>query len=165
MKETISTIDLTIILIYLGGILFVGIYFGLRGRRKHSSEGFFLAGRSLNWLMIGAALFAANISTIHMVGLVAQGFKDGLVWGNFEWMATFLLIVLGLIFAPFYFRTKISTLPEYLERRYGPYTRSFLAFIALMSALFGHIGVSLYAGAIVFENFFGIDLITSILVI
>jgi SSS family solute:Na+ symporter len=165
MTAKISTIDLAIILIYLGGILFVGIFFGLRGRKKDSSEGFFLAGRSLNWLMIGAALFAANISTIHMVGLVAQGFKDGLVWGNFEWMATFLLIILGLIFAPFYFRTKISTLPEYLERRYGPYARSFLAFIALMSALFGHIGVSLYAGAIVFENFFGIDLITSILVI
>jgi SSS family solute:Na+ symporter len=165
MNEMISTIDLIIILIYLGGILFVGIYFGLKGRKKSSSEGFFLAGRSLNWLMIGAALFAANISTIHMVGLVAQGYKDGLVWGNFEWMATFLLIMLGLIFEPFYFKSRISTLPEYLERRYGPHTRTFLAFIALMSALFGHIGVSLYAGAIVFENFFGIDLMTSILVI
>jgi SSS family solute:Na+ symporter len=161
----ISTIDLIIILVYLGGIMFIGIYQGLKGRKRKSSEGFFLAGRSLNWLMIGAALFAANISTIHMVGLVAQGYKDGLVWGNFEWMAAFLLIILGLIFAPFYFKTKISTLPEYLERRYGPYTRSFLAFIALMSALFGHIGVSLYAGAIVFENFFGINMMTSILVI
>ncbi len=145
--------------------MFIGIYQGLKSRKGKSSEGFFLAGRSLNWLMIGAALFAANISTIHMVGLVAQGYKDGLVWGNFEWMAAFLLIILGLIFAPFYFKTKISTLPEYLERRYGPYTRSFLAFIALMSALFGHIGVSLYAGAVVFENFFGIDMMTSILVI
>lgn len=165
MKGSLSAIDLLIILVYLGGILIIGIIFGLRGKRKNTSEGFFLAGRSLNWLMIGAALFAANISTIHMVGLVAQGFKDGLVWGNFEWMATFLLIILGLIFAPFYFRSKISTLPEFLERRYGPYTRSFLAFIALMSAMFGHIGVSLYAGAIVFENFLGIDLITSIVVI
>jgi len=165
MNGTIATTDLIIILVYMSGIIFIGIYFGLNGRKQKSSEGFFLAGRSLNWLLIGAALFAANISTIHMVGLVAQGYKDGLVWGNFEWMATFLLITLGLIFAPFYFKTKISTLPEYLERRYGPYTRSFLAFIALMSALFGHIGVSLYAGAVVFENFFGIDLITSILVI
>ena len=134
MKSNISTIDLIIILVYLGGILFIGIYQGLNSRKRRDSEGFFLAGRSLNWLMIGAALFAANISTIHMVGLVAQGYKDGLVWGNFEWMATFLLIMLGLIFAPFYFKTKISTLPEYLEKRYGPYTRSFLAFIALMSA-------------------------------
>ena len=161
----ISTIDLVIIITYLAGILVIGIYQGLKNRKKKSSEGFFLAGRSLNWLMIGAALFAANISTIHMVGLVAQGYKDGLVWGNFEWMATFLLITLGLIFAPFYFKTRISTLPEYLERRYGPYTRSFLAFIALMSALFGHIGVSIYAGAVVFENFFGIGMMTSILVI
>ena len=161
----ISTLDLVIIVTYLAGILVIGIYQGLKNRKKKSSEGFFLAGRSLNWLMIGAALFAANISTIHMVGLVAQGYKDGLVWGNFEWMAAFLLITLGLIFAPFYFKTQISTLPEYLERRYGPYTRSFLAFIALMSALFGHIGVSIYAGAVVFENFFGIGMMTSILVI
>ena len=82
MKDSISTIDLSIIILYLGGILIIGIYFGLNGRRKSSSEGFFLAGRSLNWLMIGAALFAANISTIHMVGLVAQGYKDGLEIGR-----------------------------------------------------------------------------------
>jgi solute:Na+ symporter, SSS family len=164
MELKLSLTDNLIILFYLLAILIIGIIAGLKKRNK-GSEGFFLAGRSLNWLMIGAALFAANISTIHMVGLVAQGFKDGLVWGNFEWMATFLLIILGLIFAPFYFKSKISTLPEFLERRYGSYTRSFLAFIALMSALFGHIGVSLYAGAVVFENFFGIDVITSIVVI
>ena len=102
MKEvTISTVDLIIILAYLVGILLIGIL-SVR-KRKMSSSSFFLAGRSLNWGMIGAALFAANISTIHLVGLAANGFKDGLVWGNFEWMAGFLLIILGLFFAPFYF--------------------------------------------------------------
>ncbi len=59
----------------------------------------------------------SNISTIHMVGLAAKGFKDGIVWGDFEWMATFLLITLALFFDPFYFRNKISTLPEFLEKR------------------------------------------------
>jgi len=161
----ISAIDLAIIILYLLIIMSVGVYISFRRKNKDSNEGFFLAGRSLNWMLVGASLFAANISTIHMVGLAAQGYKDGLVWGNFEWMAAFLLIILGLIFAPFYFRSKISTLPEFLEKRYSPAARSFLAFMAILSALFLHIGISLYAGAVVFENFFGIDMWTSILVI
>lgn len=164
MKEfNIPTLDLIIILAYLCIIILIGI---ISARRKNiTSEGFFLAGRSLNWGMIGAALFAANISTIHMVGLAANGFKDGIVWGNFEWMATFLLIILALFFAPFYFKNKISTLPEFLEKRYGPKTRSFFAFIVIITALFSHIGISLYAGAVVLKTFFGIDIMVSILVI
>jgi SSS family solute:Na+ symporter len=160
---SISTLDLIIILAYLVGIIMIGI---ISARRKIStSEGFFLAGRSLNWGMIGAALFAANISTIHMVGLAANGFKDGIVWGNFEWMATFLLIILSLFFAPFYFKNRISTLPEFLEKRFGPKSRSFFAFIVVITALFSHIGISLYAGAVVLKTFFGIDIMVSILVI
>ncbi|KPL16886.1 MAG: sodium:glucose symporter [Bacteroides sp. SM23_62] len=164
MKDiSIPAFDLVIILAYLLIIIIIGI---LSAQRKRiSSEGFFLAGRSLNWAMIGAALFAANISTIHMVGLAANGFKDGIVWGNFEWMATFLLIILALFFAPFYFKNKVSTLPQFLEKRYGPNARSFFAFIVIITALFSHIGVSLYAGAVVLKTFFGIDIMVSILVI
>ncbi len=115
--------------------------------------------------MVGAALFASNISTIHLVGLTASGYNEGLVWGNFEWMAVITLLLLSLVFAPFYFKSRISTLPEYLERRYSPACRSFLAFMAIMAALFIHIGMSLYAGAAVFERFFGINVVTSIVVI
>ena len=159
----IPVLDLVIIFVYLLIIIAIGI---ISARRKRlSSEGFFLAGRSLNWAMIGAALFAANISTIHMVGLAANGFKDGIIWGNFEWMATFLLMILALFFAPFYFRNRISTLPEFLEKRYGPRSRSFFAFIVIITALFSHIGISLYAGAVVLKTFFGIDIMVSIIVI
>jgi len=166
MKEvTISTVDLIIILAYLVGILLIGILSVRKRKKKMSSSGFFLAGRSLNWGMIGAALFAANISTIHLVGLAANGFKDGLVWGNFEWMAAFLLIILGLFFAPFYFKNKIQTLPEFLEKRFGPRSRSFFAVIVIITAMLSHIGISLYAGAVVFKTFFGIDIMVSILII
>lgn len=158
-----STIDLIIILLYLVGILVLGIM--STGKTKMTSDNYFLAGRSLNWVIIGAALFASNISTIHLVGLAASGFEDGLVWGNFEWMASVVLIFLGLIFAPFYFKSQISTLPEFLERRYSSPSRSFLAFMAILGALFVHIGMSLYAGAIVFKSFFGIDVYVSIIII
>ena len=80
-------------------------------------------------------------------------------------MATFTLILLGIVFAPFYFKNRISTLPEFLEKRYRPGSRTFLAFMAIIGALFIHIGMSLYAGAAVFEQFFGIDVITSIMII
>lgn len=163
MNNTINLIDSSIIIVYLIGILVIGI---LSVRlKKMTSEGYFLAGRGLNWILVGAALFASNISTIHLVGLAASGYNEGLVWGNFEWLASISLIMLGLIFAPFYFKSKISTLPEFLEKRYDSRSRSVMAFIAIIGALFVHIGMSLYAGAVVFETFFGINVITSILVI
>ena len=159
----IPAADLAIIVAYMIGILAVGVL-SVR-RQKMTGEVYFLAGRSLGWVMIGAALFASNISTIHLVGLAASGYNEGLVWGNFEWMAAFTLVVLSLFFAPFYFRNRIETLPEYLERRFNAAARSFLAFMAILGALFIHIGMSLYAGATVFEQFFGIDVLTSILII
>lgn len=163
MDLNINTIDLIIIVVYLVGILLVGI---LSVRlKKMTSEGYFLAGRGLGWVMVGAALFASNISTIHLVGLAASGYNEGLVWGNFEWLASITLILLGLVFAPFYFKSKISTLPEFLEKRYGSTARTIMAVIAIIGALFVHIGLSLYAGAVVFHAFFGFSVITSILVI
>jgi solute:Na+ symporter, SSS family len=160
---SISTIDTLVVIVYLLGIMTVGI---LAGYRKHtSSDQFFLAGRSLRWPIIGTGLFCANISTIHLVGLASSGYKDGLVIGNFEWMASFCLILLGIVFAPFYFRNRISTLPEYVQKRYGAGIRTFLAGIFVMSALLVHIGISLYAGAKVLEAFFGIPYLASIIVI
>src|SRR6185312_11379267 len=143
----IGTIDLIIILIYIVGILVIGLY-SVR-KSKMTSTNYFLAGRSLKWIVVGAALFASNISTIHVVGLAASGYNEGFVWGNFEWMAVFTLILLALVFAPFYFKTKIATLPQFLEERYGPSSRMFVAFMGIIAALFIHLGLTLYAGAVV----------------
>ena len=160
-KMAISKPDLAIIIVYLVGIMAIGLWAGYR--KRTSSTQFFLAGRALPWVIIGPALFCANISTIHLVGLAADGYRVGLAVGNFEWMASFCLIVLGLAFAPFYFRSRLSTLPEYLEKRYCPTARTILAFIFIMSALLVHIGISLYAGAKVLEEFFGLNMYVSII--
>lgn len=160
---TMPILDMVVIAIYIATVLALGL---LSVRKVQlSSQQYFLAGKSLPWYMVGAALFSANISTIHLVGLAASGYNEGLVWGNFEWMATFCLIILALIFAPFYFRTKISTLPEFLEKRYSRGARIIVAIMAIVAALFIHIGMSIYAGAIVFKTFFGINVIISILII
>lgn len=159
----IAPLDLVIIIAYLIGITGIGIYVGYR--KKTTSDEYFLAGKSLGWFSIGSALFASNISTIHLVGLAAAGASLGIVMGNFEWMASFCLIALALFFAPFYFRSGIQTLPQFLERRYSPTARTFLAAIAIFGALLIHIGISLYAGAKLFEAFLGIPVMTSILII
>lgn len=156
-------LDMVVIVVYIATVLAMGL---LSVRKvKLSSQQYFLAGKSLPWFMVGAALFSANISTIHLVGLAASGYNEGLVWGNFEWMATFCLIILALVFAPFYFKTRISTLPEFLEKRYSRGARMIVAIMAIVAALFIHIGMSIYAGAIVFKTFFGINVIISILII
>ena len=159
----ISSFDLLVIAVYFAVILSVGLL-SVRGMRM-TGDTYFLAGRSLKWPVVGAALFASNISTIHLVGLAEGGFKHGMVIGNFEWMATFTLIGLALVFAPFYFQSRIATLPEFLERRYHPMARTIMAFMAIMSALLIHVGISLYAGAQVFQQFFDIDPMWSIAII
>jgi solute:Na+ symporter, SSS family len=159
----ISTLDIIVITAYLLGITAFGIWVGYR--KNASSQQYFLANKSLGWFTVGAAVFTSNISTIHLVGLAAGGAKDGLVIGNFEWMACFTLILLALLFAPFYVNTKVATLPEFMERRYSPQARTFLAVIGLFGALFVHIGISLFAAAKVFESFLGVPMIWTIIVL
>lgn len=161
--QQIATIDIIIIAVYLIGITLFGIWVGYK--KGTSSEQYFLANKSLGWFTVGAAVFTSNISTIHLVGLAAGGAKDGLVIGNFEWMACFTLMLLALLFAPFYVNSKVATLPEFMERRYSPDARTFLAIIGLFGALFVHIGISLFAAAKVFESFMGIPMIYTIIVL
>jgi solute:Na+ symporter, SSS family len=161
--QQIATIDIVIIAVYLIGITLFGIWVGYQ--KSTSSEQYFLANKSLGWFTVGAAVFTSNISTIHLVGLAAGGAKDGLVIGNFEWMACFTLMLLALLFAPFYINSKVATLPEFMERRYSPDARTFLAVIGLFGALFVHIGISLFAAAKVFESFMGVPMIYTIIVL
>ncbi len=165
LKLAISWPDLAVIFIYLIGIVGLGLWaWERRKRRGASSAAYFLAESSLRWPVIGLALFSANISTTHLVSLAQEGYVNGLAYGNFEWMAAFLLIVLSLFFAPFYIRSRVATLPDFLEKRYGPACRHWLAGLSIVSAVFIHIGFSLYTGAVVLKGLFGIDIDLSIAV-
>ena len=160
----IGIVDLSIIIIYLVGIVALGCWAGLR-RKSVEGQAYFLAGKSLTWPIIGLALFATNISTIHLVSLAQCGYTSGLLYGNFEWMAAFTLICLSLFFAPFYIRAKVATLPDFLEKRYGRPCRDWLALLSILSAIIIHIGFSLYTGALVMHGLFGIEMYTSIIVV
>ncbi|NIG54486.1 sodium/solute symporter [Chitinophaga sp. Cy-1792] len=164
----ISGTDITISIIYILLIVTIGLW---AGKRKSgpttgsASNSYFLAGRNLRWPMIGLALFATNISCLHLVSLAQSGFDTGLLNGNFEWMAAFTLILLAVFFIPFYIRSGITTLPDFLEKRYNKACRDWLAFVSIISAMVIHIGFSFLAGGIVLETLFGIHMYVSVIVI
>jgi SSS family solute:Na+ symporter len=166
MTLEIGTIDLIVVAAYLLFIVSLGVWVGLRRRRQDSgSQSYFLAGGTLSWPIIGLALFSTNISTIHLVSFAQEGYVNGLAYGNFEWMAPFTLIIMSLFFAPFYIRSKVATLPDFLEMRYSRPCRDWLAVLSIVAAIFIHIGFSLYTGAVVLRGMFGIDLHLSIVVV
>ena len=115
--------------------------------------------------MIGLALFATNISCVHLVSLAQSGYDSGLLNGNFEWMAAFTLVLLGLFFAPFYIRSQVATLPDFLEKRYCRACRDWLAVLSIVSAVTIHIGFSFLTGGIVLSELFNIDMYTGIVVV
>jgi SSS family solute:Na+ symporter len=160
----IESLDLIVIVFYLVAIVVIGSWAGLRRRRGTEGKNYFLAGGSLTWPLIGLALFSTNISTIHLVSQAQEGYINGLAYGNFEWMAAFTLIALSLFFAPFYLRSRVPTLPVFLEQRYSRASRDWLAVLSIVSAIFIHIGFTLYTGAVVLEGLFGIPIMTSIIV-
>ncbi len=164
----IKTPDLVISILYIAFIVSIGLWTGLRKRKTmaaSASDEYFLAGKSLRWPVIGLALFATNISCIHLVSLAQSGFDTGLLNGNFEWMAAFTLILLALFFVPFYLRSKVPTLPVFLEKRYNTACRDWLTVISIVSAVIIHIAFSLLAGGIVLETLLGINMYASVTVI
>lgn len=158
-----TSIDWAIIVVYLLGIVGLGMAAGFIRRRGGEGSHYFLAGNTLTWPIIGLAMFAANISTVHLVSLAEAAYKYGLVFGNFEWMAGFTLVLLSLFFAPLYLRSRVPTLPDYLERRFNRRCRDYLALVSLFSAIVIHIGVALYTAAWVLRGILGIDAETTIL--
>jgi len=159
MNTSVNLIDWIIIIAYLLAVVGLGVAAGfLRRKGERGGEGghYFLAGNTLGWPIIGLAMFAANISTVHLVSLAEAAYKYGLVFGNFEWMAGSTLIMLSLFFAPLYLRSKVATLPDFLERRFNRACRDVLSVVSLFSAIVIHMGVALYTAAWVLRGILGL---------
>jgi SSS family solute:Na+ symporter len=156
MTTGMTSLDWGIIALYMIGVVSIGVAAGFCRSRSTEGGHYFLAGNSLSWPVIGLAMFAANISTVHLVSLAQSAYTSGLLYGNYEWMAGFTLILLSLFFAPLYLRSRVTTLPDYLERRYNRNCRDALSFVSLLSAIVIHIGVALFTAAAVLCFIFGI---------
>jgi solute:Na+ symporter, SSS family len=160
--RTLQPVDIAIIAVYFLIVFAIGFYFA---RRERTSEAYFLAGRDVGWFAIGASLFVSNISTEHFIGLAGSGATSGLAVGHFEWLACLILLVLGWVFVPFYLRSNVFTMPEFLERRFNRQCSFYLATISILAYIFTKISVHLYAAAIVLERVVGWDPMTAAVIL
>ena len=155
----IAALDIVVIGLYFAALL--GISWWAALREKKMSSDYFLASRDIGWLAIGASLFASNIGSEHLVGLAGTGASSGLAVGHFEWLACLILLLLGWLFVPFYLKSGVYTMPEFLERRYNPAARWYLTTVSIVAYILTKISVTLYAGAIVVREVTGFGMWTS----
>ncbi len=160
--KTLTTLDLGIIGAYFAVIFAIGLHFA---RRERTSTDYFLASRNIGWFAIGASLFVSNISTEHFIGLAGSGATTGLAVGHFEWLACLILLILGWVFVPFYLRSNVFTMPEFLERRFSRQCAVYLAVISILAYIFTKISVHLYAAAVVLERVVGWSPLTAAIIL
>lgn len=156
----LGPIDWIIVLLYF--VIVAGVSFWAMNQKKDSAEDYFLAGRHLGWFIVGASIFASNIGSEHLVGLAGSGATDGVALAHYE-LHAWCLLVLGWVMVPFYMRSQVYTMPEFLERRFSPQARTFLSIISLVAYVLTKIAVGIFAGGIVFSvllpdvHFLGLD--------
>ncbi|MEL6123044.1 MAG: sodium/solute symporter, partial [Bacteroidota bacterium] len=143
----LATIDWVFIFLYF--VLILGIAWWVMRQKNDTSDEYFLAGRNLGWFVVGASIFASNIGSEHIVGLAGSGATDGVALAHYE-LHAWCLLVLGWVLAPFYMRSKIYTMPEFLERRFSPTARWVLSIISLVAYVLTKVAVGIFAGGIVF---------------
>ena len=157
-----AVIDIAIIVLYFIIILGIGFYFS---RQKNSTDEYFLANRNIGWFVIGSALFASNIGSEHLVGLAGTGASSGVAVAQFEILASLILLLLGWFFVPFYIKSGVATMPEFLEQRYSAPARWYLSLISIFAYIVTKIAVTIAAGGIVFNAIMGIDFWTGALIV
>jgi SSS family solute:Na+ symporter len=156
----LKPVDWIIIAAYFTIIL--GLAWRVMRQKQKTSTDYFLAGRNLGWLIIGASIFASNIGAEHLVGLAGSGATDGVAMAHYE-LHAWCLLVLGWVMVPFYMRSKVFTMPEFLERRFSPTARTVLSLISLVAYVLTKMAVGIFAGGVVFSvllpeiHFMGLD--------
>ncbi len=147
--------------IFLGAFAaaLVGIVVWVILKKDKDTTDYFLAGRDATWIAIGASIFASNIGSEHLVGLAGAGAESGMAMAHWE-MHGWMILMLGWLFVPFYSRSKVFTMPEFLERRYNRGARSFLSIISLVSYILTKVAVTVYAGGVVFKDVFNIEYVS-----
>src|ERR671929_968730 len=158
----LQPVDIAIVAVYFLIVFAIGFYFA---RKEKTSEAYFLASRNVGWFAIGASLFVSNISTEHFIGLAGSGATSGLAVGHFEWLACLILLLLGWVFVPFYLRSNVFTMPEFLERRFSRASSVYLASISIIAYILTKISVHLWAAGIVLERVVGWSPIQAALVL
>lgn len=149
-----QTLDWVVISIF--AVLLIGVIVYVVRQKQQNSADYFLGGRDAGWIAIGASIFASNIGSEHLIGLAGAGASSGMAMAHWE-IQGWMILILGWVFVPFYSRSMVYTMPEFLERRYNPESRTILSVISLISYVLTKVAVTVYAGGLVFQQVFGID--------
>ena len=131
------------------GIMLAIVWWVVRQKQQTSTD-YFLAGRHMPWFVVGASIFASNIGSEHIVGLAGQGSTDGMAMAHWE-LHAWCVVMLSWLFVPFYYRAKVFTMPEFLERRFNSTCRWILSIVSLVAYVFTKVSVTVYAGGVVFN--------------
>jgi len=145
----VTTLDWSVIAVYLA--LLGGLTWWVVSRSRNTANDYFLAGRNLSWWVIGASIFASNIGSEHIVGLAGSGAADGVALAHYE-LHAWCLLVLAWAFVPFYMRSRVFTMPEFLERRFSPSSRYVLSVVSIITFIVSKIAVGIFAGGVVFAT-------------
>ena len=134
----------------------IGVIVWVMKQKQNYSADYFLGGKDATWIAIGASIFASNIGSEHLIGLAGSGASSGMAMAHWE-IQGWMILLLGWVFVPFYTRSMVYTMPEFLEKRYNPQSRTILSAISLISYVLTKVAVTVYAGGLVFQQVFGID--------
>ncbi len=151
---TFESLDWTVVGVYFAVLLGIAAWVARQGQR--TATDYFLAGRHVGWFAIGASLFASNIGSEHVVGLAGSGASTGIVLGHYE-LHSWIILLLGWVFVPFYLRSGVFTMPEFLERRYDGRSRWFLSVVMLVGYVLTKVSVTVYAGGVMLQGLMGLD--------
>lgn len=166
--QQLNFLDHAVLIGYFALILVVSLYLIIKEKKSSSanaSSDYFLGGKNLSWFVIGASLFASNIGSEHLVGLAGAGAAGDFPAAQFEILAAFMLLLLGWLFVPLYLRSGVFTMPQFLERRYGPWARNYLTWVSILGYVITKIALTITAGGIIFTTLMGIDFWTGAIIV
>src|SRR6202162_5679397 len=150
-KSHIGAIDCLVMSLYF--LILLCVAWWVVRKSKDSAADYFLAGRNLGWWIIGASIFASNIGSEHVVGLAGAGATSGVAMAHYE-LHAWCLLILGWVFVPFYMRSQVFTMPEFLERRFSTNSRYVLSIVSIITFIVSKIAVGIFAGGVVFGTLF-----------
>ena len=158
----LKPVDFIIVVVYLLALLAIGYWVSFV-RKKKEGENLFLAERSLGWGSIGLNMWGTNVGPSMLIASASIGYTTGIVAGNFAWYAFVFILLLAVVFAPRYLGARVSTLPEYMGKRFGESTRSILAWYTLITILISWLSLGLFAGGVLVRQLLGLPMWLSVI--
>ncbi len=162
IHSKLQTLDFAIIVGYIVTLVAIGMWVSFRRR---GAEDLFLGGRSQSWPVVGLSIFGTNVNPSFLISSCSVAYMSGFAAANFEWLAWWLMMLLAMLFVPYYMRTRVSTMPEFINRRFGRGPHAFLSYYALFTTIVSWLGLVLYTGGLLFSQIMDWPLWVSLVVL